>query len=566
MKESKVFLLVFLSIMSVLSLCVVTPQPVRAQVSGIIYIASDGSVYTSTNATVPILRDGDVYTFNGSIFDYSIVVQRDNIIIDGAGYTLQGTGDYAIDLSQRSNVTIRNVLASGGFFYGIYLHESVNNIIAGNVITNVLSGIVIENSSNNNVISANNVTNCGSGISIFSSSNNQLSNNIMSNTYNFAVYGTELSHFVNDVDVSNTISGKKIYYLISNSDLVIEPSAFPDAGFLALVNCTRITVQNLELAKNGQGAVLAFTTGAKLTQNHVTNNDIGIALYSSYSNVVSGNNVTNNIRGVQLSKSSTSNSISANSITNNEDGIFLFGSPANSISGNNITNSNIGIGFSSSLNNIIYNNRFINNRRQVYDSNMDNALVSISMNQWDFGYTLGGNYWNDYNGTDTKSGAGQDHPGSDGIGDTPYVVYGNNRDKYPLMSYGWLPVIYIVSPENKTYGVSNVSLTFTVFNVSKPISWVRYSLDGQANVTLTGNTTLTNLSEGTHSITLYTIDADGKTGTPQTIYFTINTGSQQSAPFPFIWIAVAAVIAVSVAVPLGLVYRRRRKVPSIKQK
>jgi hypothetical protein len=59
----------------------------------------------------------------------------------------------------------------------------------------------------------------------------------MNSTHNFAVYGTELSHFVSDVDISNTINGKKVYYLVEQSDVVINPSTFPDLGFLALVNC-----------------------------------------------------------------------------------------------------------------------------------------------------------------------------------------------------------------------------------------------------------------------------------------------------------------------------------------
>jgi hypothetical protein len=52
---------------------------------------------------------------------------------------------------------------------------------------------------------------------------------------------------------------------------------------------------------------------------------------------------------------------------------------------------------------------------------------------WDNGYPDGGNYWSDYTGTDVYSGAGQNIPGSDGIGDTPYVINTSNRDNYPLM-------------------------------------------------------------------------------------------------------------------------------------
>ena len=128
-KASKVLFFVLLSIFF---LCVVNTKSVKLQSSEFIYIASDGSIYSSTNATVPIQRVGNVYTFNGSIIDYSIVVQRDNIVVDGAGYTLQGQGEIGIDVSYRSNVTIRNVQICGIFFYGIYLWNSLSNSITGN--------------------------------------------------------------------------------------------------------------------------------------------------------------------------------------------------------------------------------------------------------------------------------------------------------------------------------------------------------------------------------------------------------------------------------------------------
>jgi hypothetical protein len=57
-----------------------------------------------------------------------------------------------------------------------------------------------------------------------------------------------------------------------------------------------------------------------------------------------------------------------------------------------------------------------------------------SFNVWDYGYPSGGNYWSDYNGTDSYSGTFQNETGSDSIGDTPYVNDADNRDNYPLMT------------------------------------------------------------------------------------------------------------------------------------
>jgi hypothetical protein len=71
---------------------------------------------------------------------------------------------------------------------------------------------------------------------------------------------------------------------------------------------------------------------------------------------------------------------------------------------------------SKSYGNKILHNSFIDNVHQA----VDNATGNF----WDDGYPSGGNYWSDYNGTDSNH---------DGIGDTPYVIDANNTDNYPLM-------------------------------------------------------------------------------------------------------------------------------------
>ena len=82
------------------------------------------------------------------------------------------------------------------------------------------------------------------------------------------------------------------------------------------------------------------------------------------------------------------------------------------------------------------------------------------------------------------------------------------------------PTIIVLSPANATYDTTNVSLIFTV---NKATSWIRYSLDGAANVTITGNTTLTSLSHGSHRITVYANDTNGNIGISNTVYFVIVT-------------------------------------------
>lgn len=115
------------------------------------------------------------------------------------------------------------------------------------------------------------------------------------------------------------------------------------------------------------------------------------------------------------------------------------------------------------------------------------------------------------------------------------------------------PSVSVISPENKTYTVADISLTFTV---AEPVSWIGYSFDGQANVTVTGNTTLYGLADGLHSLTVCARDAAGNTGASETVYFSVNT--KQPEPFPW-WILAAIVGAAAVAIAVVLYLVKIRK-------
>ena len=106
-------------------------------------------------------------------------------------------------------------------------------------------------------------------------------------------------------------------------------------------------------------------------------------------------------------------------VTDNHVGIQIIHSSWCEIFENEIMNNEIGINLSTYQENVIYHNNFINN--------IQHALVETGRYHiWDDGYPSGGNYWDDYTGTDLDG---------DGIGDTPYVIPGSeeNQDHYPLM-------------------------------------------------------------------------------------------------------------------------------------
>jgi hypothetical protein len=112
--------------------------------------------------------------------------------------------------------------------------------------------------------------------------------------------------------------------------------------------------------------------------------------------------------------------------------------------------------------------------------------------------------------------------------------------------------ISFLSPQNQTYSATDIVLNFTV---PKSARLVRFSLDGQANVTITGNTTLTALTYGFHNITLYIDDPFGNTRPSETIYFTI---AKEPEPFPTTLVASASGVSITGAAVCIFYYRKKR--------
>jgi len=178
--------------------------PVEA--SGTITIRTDGSVDPDTAPISTV--DNITYTFLGNIIYDEIVVEKNNTVVDGAGYSIQGAWSLhrGISLHGGSNVTIKNIEIRE-FEYGIYLQHSSNNTISGNKITENAWGILLVDSSDN-TINGNNITNnYGAGIELDFSSNNTINgNNITNNDTGILVY---VSSFDNAIYHNNFIGNNQ---------------------------------------------------------------------------------------------------------------------------------------------------------------------------------------------------------------------------------------------------------------------------------------------------------------------------------------------------------------------
>ncbi len=224
--------------------------------------------------------------------------------------------------------------------------------------------------------------------------------------------------------------------VVLRSNIIIDGAGYTVQGIGALStgmhveSGSNVTIKNAKIKGFESGiSFFGYTPALKFNKvvgNYIVNNSYGI-LGVGFSYNIAGNNIINNTWGVKLSASSN-NTIVGNNIIANNKGITLWdGSSNNSIFGNNMESNSYGIMLVyGSSNNKIFHNNFINNAYQAYDS---------FNNIWDDSYPSGGNYWSDYIGVDLYSGPNQDYPsGSDGIGDSAYLIDANNRDRYPLMN------------------------------------------------------------------------------------------------------------------------------------
>ena len=454
------------------------------------------------NRTVSLIGENRSSTIiNGNRSGTVIVVTAFNVTIEEFTIT---NGIRGLELFSSGSVIQNSILANNSaplypYYFsgdGIVSHHSSNCVIRDNVI-GFNEGTAIEIDSSDRITLDNNtIDSNGGGIHIFDSSVCTLrQNKITGHSSNFGIDGWGLQPYIHEIDSSNTINGKPIFYVISEQDLQIDPVTFPEIGYLALINSTNIAVKDFVFKENYQGILLISTNDSLIENVIMSNNTYGIHSYYSGGNEIVnciasenyegmfmrysrvGNTITNltavhnnigmfigDCGHIDITKSNISNNkqygiwltacyyggntIDYNAISNNEYcGVFLSFSPTN-LTENTLSGNGIGLFFEYSSGSVISHNSFLNNLPQVR-SDSSEAM-------WDYGYPSGGNYWSDYSGIDSNG---------DGIGDAPYVVDAYNLDNYPLMS-PWTQMVGDLNLDGEVT-LADLTLLASAYN-SKP--------------------------------------------------------------------------------------------------
>jgi len=227
-------------------------------------------------------------------------------------------------------------------------------------------------------------------------------------------------------------------------------------GTVVLLRRSNITIQNFTIRNSGpagvESGIWAYysVNNSKIIGNLVTNCCWAIrAENGAFNSTICGNIAERSHCGALLLGASNCR-ISSNILNRNDFcGVWLINAAESNVSDNYISEngyllSGYGIcierGSPINITNFVDHNNFIDNRQQAYCKPNPPEWEGTLKVIWDNGYPSGGNCWSDYAGVDFCSGSYQNESGSDGIGDTPYVIDADNQDNYPLMNpwpSGW---------------------------------------------------------------------------------------------------------------------------------
>ncbi len=391
------------------------------------FIISNCTIFNTTR----VMSDPDINFYYGDIFLYNI--NRRGVIInnnrcnwitvigvnpfeDCYSYITNNSGPVngscKIQLYATFNLLVQDNNFSGG---GATSSGYGRIVFKNNIFSDVSEGLKLINTRGSDI--RNNIfrNNSIAGLHINNTDKVKMHGNSFINSSLYITADKDDQYYkrcftTHEIDESNTINGKKIYYYNERNENFSVPS---DAGCVMLFWSSNIILKKLNLSGIGTGISMISASQVEIINcSFFENNRYGIETIKSY-----------NINIINCTLSGNQIGISADEVINLKISRCLIKD----------SNKSAVIIKGYSVQNQLYHNIFMDNNKNDTSQCTD---VSGQLTAWNHvdGY---GNYWSDHKEPDNNM---------DGIVDNPYNITGGVRqDKFPLVSY---PDTEILPPDD----------------------------------------------------------------------------------------------------------------------
>ncbi|HTY74270.1 MAG TPA: NosD domain-containing protein [Candidatus Nanoarchaeia archaeon] len=295
--------------------------------------------------------------------------------------TLSGNTATAVSLSWSNDITVKDNHVANAALETTQL-----------ALQNYTEGVYVDNCANTN-LSGNVVERENVGIDLWQNTNLTLTNNKLDgNQVGLKLWGSDFQHMPQNIDSSNSVNGKPVYYLINRANYQV-PS---DAGWIFAFNCSGITVSNWESQPNWDGLVFMNTTNSAVVNCTLSANFNAIHLENAVNCTITQNVLSDSNYAALYFEGVINCAVKNNEVLNN---YCLFDI------------------WHDSTNNTFLHNDFVG-------CNQTGPIENGTKNVWDDGTT--GNYWSSFTGVDLNH---------DGVSDYPFLIdpTSGETDRYPLM-------------------------------------------------------------------------------------------------------------------------------------
>jgi len=294
---------------------------------------------------------------NNDIISYSLnpgyvaVINSANVTVKDINISYSGQGILFYNMTNSSMI---NVTTSSNY-YGIQIIGASSNIANNNSVINSsssyndLAGIYVSYSDNitltNNTAYSNGLNSSSAfATGIFLRWDNKIimrNNTMNGNKYNLLLLNSVFS--LMDIDISNKMDGKSVYFLVNQMNTEINTSHNP--GFVGLVNCTNITVRDLNMSNNGENFLFEGLNNSRIFNITSVTTLYNFLINGSHNNVFSDIFSNNSLQSILYFTYSTNNTMVRISSTEQyADAIYLGYSDWNKIYNSSFSNNHVGRG------------------------------------------------------------------------------------------------------------------------------------------------------------------------------------------------------------------------------